>query len=202
MEGVMSQSSRTQVFSCPECPYAFTSQVFFHKHLKMNHDHLYCQMLKNGQIPSLSHINTYCEMLRNGQILPVPSRSRQKITSYTITSQEPGGADEQRIYSCQPLTNILTQPREVKRHQTTYTDNKTHICVLCDKRFNQLDGLKTHQCVRPAAKPFHCKQCNRSFRRLGMFQRHKHTAEKPFRCDRCKKSFTEVAGLRRHRHRL
>ena len=139
MEEVMSQPSRSQVFSCPECPYAFTSQVFYHKHLRTNHDDLYCQMLKNGQIPTLSHINTYCEMLRNGQILPAAS---QKGTSST-TSQKPRGTNEPSSYSSQQSTNTLPQPKEeVNRQHVTQTDKKTHICKQENSRLTFVQFLK------------------------------------------------------------
>ncbi|XP_061100431.1 gastrula zinc finger protein XlCGF57.1-like isoform X2 [Conger conger] len=87
-----------------------------------------------------------------------------------------------------------------KAYQLVHTREKSHCCKECGKSFNRLGNLKTHQRVHTKEKPFTCELCGKCFSLKGHLKSHQviHTGEKCFSCTVCNKSFAYLSVLKQH----
>ncbi|MCL4129266.1 UNVERIFIED_CONTAM: hypothetical protein GTU68_062689 [Idotea baltica] len=78
-----------------------------------------------------------------------------------------------------------------------------HACQYCKKKFppNRRHRYLSHLRVHTGARPFRCRECQRSFNRQDHLAVHMrlHTGEKPYSCAECKTSFTHRSSLSNHR---
>ena len=78
-------------------------------------------------------------------------------------------------------------------------DNRT--CPLCQKTFTRADSLTCHMRVHTGDRPFHCEQCDASYKVSSHLRDHvrsKHSNSRPFECEKCGKTFTYSTARRRH----
>ena len=63
----------------------------------------------------------------------------------------------------------------LRRHMTSHTSLKQHVCVLCFKSFSLAQYLKEHTYIHTGQKPFLCNfpGCDKSFRQAGKLSMHK-----------------------------
>jgi len=71
----------------------------------------------------------------------------------------------------------------------------------CDRSFNHLSNLKSHQRSHTEDRPFRCTLCEAAFSRNHDLKRHIkiHSGERPFVCTACGKGFSRLDALGRHR---
>lgn len=87
----------------------------------------------------------------------------------------------------------------VKRGKCQGRANKT--CPLCQKTFTRADSLTCHMRVHTGDRPFHCEQCDASYKVSSHLRDHvrsKHSNSRPYECKKCGKTFTYSTARRRH----
>ncbi|XP_030002755.1 gastrula zinc finger protein XlCGF57.1-like [Sphaeramia orbicularis] len=80
------------------------------------------------------------------------------------------------------------------------TNEKSHACSECGKRFWTRALLLIHMRVHTGEKPFCCSECGKRFSQKANLLRHmmSHTGEKPFSCSVCTERFTQKNSLKKH----
>ncbi|XP_006266579.1 flt3-interacting zinc finger protein 1 isoform X2 [Alligator mississippiensis] len=85
------------------------------------------------------------------------------------------------------------------------TDNGTGArvpfhCSECDKSFRYRSDLRRHFARHTELKPFQCPHCSKSFKHSFNLVNHirSHTGERPYRCTLCPKGFRDSTGLLHH----
>ena len=73
-------------------------------------------------------------------------------------------------------------------------------CELCDKSYTKLGSFNRHLEIHSAEKQFSCKFCDKMFSRRSAMLEHlrTHTGEKPYKCKTCRHSFHSQSNLARH----
>ncbi|XP_008115368.1 flt3-interacting zinc finger protein 1 [Anolis carolinensis] len=73
-------------------------------------------------------------------------------------------------------------------------------CSECDKSFRYRSDLRRHFARHTELKPFQCPHCVKSFKHSFNLVNHirSHTGERPYRCTMCPKGFRDSTGLLHH----
>ena len=120
---------------------------------------------------------------QNGENIPISYGKAKKAYEFKICGKK-----------CNSLSIF-------KVHMKIHTNEKLHLCGLCDKRFRESGQLKLHQRLNHLGeKPFQCKICETSFGQVVHLLNHEaiHSEEKPFPCEFCKKRFRRQINLNNH----
>ena len=70
---------------------------------------------------------------------------------------------DKKPYKC----DICTTKRDaskLRRHILTHTSEKLHGCEICEKTFNQFDGLKLHMLSHSSKKQHLCEIIQKTFK--------------------------------------
>ncbi|KAM7134428.1 flt3-interacting zinc finger protein 1 isoform 1-T1 [Macrochelys suwanniensis] len=116
--------------------------------------------------------------------------------------QPPGRAPGalERMVPCSDLEDGPDGPAP-----TPLTDNGSGArvpfhCSECDKSFRYRSDLRRHFARHTELKPFQCPHCTKSFKHSFNLVNHirSHTGERPYRCTVCPKGFRDSTGLLHH----
>lgn len=90
---------------------------------------------------------------------------------------------------------------KLRRHISTHTAYKPHICGECGQGFSAKQALEQHIRTHTGHKPYECEFCEKSFKQKSALTMHRrtHTGEKPLKCEVCGKRFCESSNLSKHR---
>ncbi|XP_038210808.1 zinc finger protein 431-like isoform X2 [Zerene cesonia] len=84
-------------------------------------------------------------------------------------------------YKCDHCTAVFTQQTRLVSHMSTHTDNRPHICDICQRNFKRPSTLTRHKLIHtiPMCK---CEVCGIGFRTKSALRHHQrvHTGERPF----------------------
>ncbi|GFY39368.1 hypothetical protein TNIN_300691 [Trichonephila inaurata madagascariensis] len=102
---------------------------------------------------------------------------------------------------CDICKRTFNDTSKLTRHMLTHSGKKIHQCNLCEKTFSKKYNLDTHKRTHTREKPFHCVVCEQRFSQGASLNRHMrtHTGEKPFQCNLCDQTFSEKCVLDRHK---
>ena len=84
------------------------------------------------------------------------------------------GPVEHRCESCTFGSNLFSTLGNLRRHQSTHTGARPHVCVQCNKDFARTDDLKSHMKTHSTEKPHECTviECAARFKRLSDCRKH------------------------------
>ena len=91
--------------------------------------------------------------------------------------------------------------RDKERHEKEHFYEFRHKCDTCDKAFNNLSSLKTHNLIHTDEKPYKCKTCGKVFRQSAHLKIHLdsvHKVEKLYNCSYCTYSCKQNSNLKNH----
>ncbi|XP_019912291.2 histone-lysine N-methyltransferase PRDM9-like isoform X2 [Esox lucius] len=188
---VNSKSSQSRIYYCSCCPFSFTSQVYFHNHIKRCHHEQYIRLLRSGEIKAegvMSFSSSQQHQTTSRSSKPPPTR-------------KPRGTSKPQPYHCSQCGKNFTRDNSLRTHQRIHTGYKPFHCSQCEKTFSREDVLRTHQRTHTGEKPYHCTQCGKTFSQLQHLTGHQriHTGERPYHCSYCEKSFCQSGDLKKHK---
>ncbi|PRD19667.1 UNVERIFIED_CONTAM: Fez family zinc finger protein 2 [Trichonephila clavipes] len=81
----------------------------------------------------------------------------------------------------------------IKHHLSIQSDEKAHVCEICNKGFSESGSLKKHLYIHTKKKAHVCEICNKALSRSDSLTKHLriHTKERPYVCEICNKAFAE-----------
>ncbi|XP_063049327.1 histone-lysine N-methyltransferase PRDM9-like isoform X1 [Engraulis encrasicolus] len=196
--------SASQVFSCSLCPFAYTAEIYLHKHIKRIHTDEYVRLLRSGEIRSETFIssggrNQHAHQTTTGASRPVTQPSAEQQGAHEQRRQQNTHTGEKK-HHCTQCGKSFTTGRNLEVHQRTHTGERPYHCTQCGKSFTTGAHLIRHQRTHTGERPYHCTQCGKSFTTGGSLKLHQrtHTGERPHHCTQCGKSFTQQVDLKRH----
>ena len=106
-------------------------------------------------------------------------------------------------YTCEKCAKVFKSYNNLQHHnQHVHLEHKV-ACDLCDKKFVNPSGLRTHVKNRhEKVKPFVCDQCGQRFGSKQTLRNHVdaiHLQLKPFSCDLCEMTFLRSGSLKLHK---
>ncbi|XP_046696244.1 histone-lysine N-methyltransferase PRDM9-like [Silurus meridionalis] len=110
----------TQVFSCSLCPASYTSQVYFHKHVRRCHYEEYLRLLNSGEI-------------KFETLMPTRSSASQQTSSGSQSARASNGQKQQELHRCSDCGKDFPQPSVLQLHQCIPTGKKMHQCSSCGR---------------------------------------------------------------------
>ncbi|XP_064628191.1 zinc finger protein 761-like isoform X1 [Lineus longissimus] len=94
--------------------------------------------------------------------------SNQYESDTVVSSSESAGQEESNLDSCSQdvycsvCNLVLPSERSLRLHRRTHTDmtnDKSHVCSVCDETFQRADDLQKHELVHKVQKTFVCPFC-------------------------------------------
>lgn len=98
---------------------------------------------------------------------------------------------QQQQQQLQPMGELVEQQQQ-------------HVCLACDKVFNQKSSLQAHQRFCQVKQPVHCNFCQLQFSSMRKYELHlqqQHAVDTLHECEICLKSFKNSESLSVHRKR-
>jgi len=120
--------------------------------------------------------------------------------NHGLEDTNPYSGDGDCIENTMNVDEGFALTRNLTKHRTIHTENKSYQCKLCQQKLTHMSGLKAHMRTHTGEKPFQCAVCDISFtqgRTLGSHIR-THTGDKQYQCTLCQKMFTQTSNLNQH----
>ncbi|KAH7707844.1 hypothetical protein AAVH_24917 [Aphelenchoides avenae] len=109
--------------------------------------------------------------------------------------------DEETLEASNPEVKIIGTGESFVVTAMELSDDKPHVCPLCEARFSEKAQLTRHSVVHSEKRPFACIQCSKTYKAKHQLKAHSvvHTGERPFKCPFCEDTFKYQAHLIIHR---
>ena len=107
-------------------------------------------------------------------------------------------------YLCTECGRQFPNNSLLKEHRLTHTEERPHVCNICDKGFKRTSALLTHiRGVHAPSSDHKCPICDKTFRAKLYLDRHvklvHYRQHKNYKCNVCQKEFTSISGMSYHR---
>ena len=108
---------------------------------------------------------------------------------------------EEKPHVCKICDKAFRLKPNLKAHVEIHLDEKKYRCVTCGKRFNTSSQLSMHKQTHRTVKKFVCDLCGRGFKLQANFKAHiaTHLNEKRHECKVCGKRFNTSSQISMHR---
>ncbi|KAH8357440.1 hypothetical protein KR084_006779 [Drosophila pseudotakahashii] len=106
-----------------------------------------------------------------------------------------------KSFACDQCPQKFYTATLLRRHQELHAGTAPYQCRYCEASFNNATGRIQHERIHHThAKPFKCKECDKSFAMSGKLRTHmlSHTGVRAFHCESCKVSFVRRSHLVAH----
>ncbi|KAH7707266.1 zinc finger protein 84-like protein [Aphelenchoides avenae] len=109
--------------------------------------------------------------------------------------------DEETLEANNPEVKIIGTGESFVVIAMEVSDDKPHVCPLCEARFSEKAQLTRHSVVHSEERPFACTQCSKTYKAKHQLKAHSvvHTGERPFKCPFCEDTFKYQSHLIIHR---
>jgi DNA-directed RNA polymerase subunit M/transcription elongation factor TFIIS len=138
----------------------------------------------------------------NDPVVPAPSTKSTPVVPKTL-------------FNCEFCDYTNAKKYLLHRHMRSHSENRPHVCVVCERSFKTNTSLTNHANTHSGVKRFKCSNCEMAFTTSGELIRHqrldwfddnshysinfsyKHTFEKPHKCPDCDYATVELSKLKR-----
>lgn len=98
------------------------------------------------------------------------------------------------------ICGLIVLKRNLSNHKKHHTNEKTHECFICQKKFVRKTHLEGHMKYHTNTNMLDCEKCDKQFHRKVNLKKHmlSHDREKKFSCQFCGTKFRYPFNLRAH----
>ncbi|XP_062580194.1 PR domain zinc finger protein 15-like [Saccostrea cucullata] len=199
-------SSHKKDIRCVDCNEVFGKQQLLRDHICPNASEklIRCDICKNpfpSQKSLMRHLAKHTDIFQCPNCLKTFARKDSQLKHILVCCPE--RADEYKVFACSKCRKGFATKLGLDNHEALC---QQEICDNCNKVFDSVDMLRTHQetCnqvinyVKKDKVLFSCGICKKSFRNANYLNKHKELHTDQFECNICKKIFRATRDLDDH----
>ncbi|XP_041973808.1 zinc finger protein 771-like [Aricia agestis] len=185
---------------CPLCKKAFTSKIWYNKHMDKEHagnKYLCTQCPKSFARPSQLAYHSASHSNERKFSCTTCGKSFKRKKQLTIHTR---GHSEVRPFGCDKCPMRFKLKSILKGHMKVHETTKMYLCSFCGWSFSQASNLRVHMRTHTGAKPYACSECSFRAAAASSLRRHqrRHANARAHVCTHCRKGFFDASGLARH----
>lgn len=187
------------VFLCPTCGKSYNNKCSYYYHIKVTHkpkgkngnDEICACEICGAKCKGIGNLKRHLKIHdpKNPHICIICDKKFSFKAHLDMHMHMHKGT---KPLKCKICGQGAVHKEALKTHMRFHTGEKPFACTKCDARFYSSSHLRSHE-KQHINKVYCCELCNKEYRSLRTFQKHKksHDPSKWYNCEFCDKTFSD-----------